>query len=408
MNKLQSIICILMLGLLWACSKDNGGVGGPPSVRSVTLLDSASQDSAFTRALPGTLILITGENLGGVTEVSFNGMSAYFNTAYNTNTHLIITIPEEAPTEATDPDVPNLIRIVTGHGEASYAFVVDIPPPSIAAISNENAMPGDSLIIYGSALWLIEKIEFPGGREVTEISGNAEGTRIGLIMPDLGADTGRIRIVAKYGSTFSNGPMNDHQSGDVISNLTNDGETGELPRFNWAWWGAERKNDAALFPGTRGQYLHCIFGGVGANDPAWWNNGRSGNFNDVPMFTDAIMTQQASSYALKFEVNTREPWTTAICVLRFGETYAYRFMPFTGLPGDEFHTANTWVTVTVPLSEFKLAADGVEGTGAGAATMGQLLKPGGVVPFGFRIISESKPIEVFSTAFDNFRIIKIK
>ncbi|MBO9151721.1 glycan-binding surface protein [Chitinophaga sp. GCM10012297] len=407
MNKLQSIICILMLGLLWACSKDNG-LGGPPVVRAVTLLDSASQDSAFTRALPGTLILITGDNLGGVTDVSFNGMSAYFNTAYNTNTHLIITIPEEAPTEATDPDVPNNIHIRTTHGETSYSFVVDIPPPTIFAISNENAMPGDSLIIYGSALWLIEKIQFPGGREVTALNGNPEGTRVGLLMPNLGTDTGRIRIIAKYGSTMSDGPLNDHQSGDVISNLTNDGETGELPRFNWAWWGAERKNDATLFPGTRGQYLHCIFGGVGANDPAWWNGGRSGNFNEVPMFTNAIMTQQASDYALKFEVNTREPWTTAICVLRFGETYAYRFMPFTNAPGQSFHTENTWTTVTVPLSEFKTAADGIEGTGAGASSMSQLLKAGGVVPFGFRIISEAQPIEVFSAAFDNFRIIKIK
>ncbi|WP_346317888.1 glycan-binding surface protein [Chitinophaga sp. YIM B06452] len=407
MNKLQSIICIFTLSLLWACSKDDG-LSGPPSVRSVTLLDSARQDSAFTRALPGTLVLITGDNLGDITSVSFNGMNAYFNPAYNTNTHLIITIPDDAPTEATDPDVPNTIHIVTSHGETSYSFVVDIPPPSIFAISNENAMPGDSLFIAGSALWLIEKIQFPGGREVTAFKADAEGTIVRLVMPDLGTDTGRITVVAKYGSATSNGPLNDHQSADVISNFTNDGETGELPRLNWAWWGAERKNDATLFPGTRGYYLHNIFGGVGADDPAWWNGGRSGNFNDVPMFTAAIMTQQASDYALKFEVNTKEPWTTAICVLRFGETYAYRLMPFAGAPGASFHTENKWVTATIPLSEFKTAADGKEGTGTGAATMGQLLKANGVVAFGFRIISEDKPIEVFNAAFDNFRIIKIK
>lgn len=407
MNKLQSIICIFMLSLLWACSKDDG-LSGPPSVRSVTLLDSARQDSAFTRALPGTLVLITGDNLDGITQVSFNGLNAYFNPAYNTNTHLIITIPEEAPTEATDPDVPNLIHIVTTHGETSYSFVVDIPPPSIFAISNENAMPGDSLYIFGSSLWLIEKIQFPGGREVTAFNADEEGTLVRLVMPNLGTDTGRITIVAKYGSATSNGPLNDHQSGNVISNFTNDGETGELPRLNWAWWGADRKNDATLFPGTRGYYLHNIFGGVGSNNPAWWNGGRSGNFNDVPMFTAAIMTQQASDYALKFEVNTREPWTTAVCVLRFGENYAYRLMPFVGAPGASFHTENKWVTATIPLSEFKTKADDVEGTGTGAATMGQLLKPDGVVAFGFRIVSEAQPIEVFNAAFDNFRIIKIK
>ncbi len=406
MNKLSSIMCIVLLSLLWACSKDDSA-GGPPAVRAVSLLDSTKQDSTFTRALPGTLLLVTGDNLGGITEVYFNGMKAYFNPAYNTNTHLIITIPGDAPTEATDPQVTNQIRIVTTHGETNYAFVVDIPPPGIAAISNENALPGDSLIIYGSALWLIEKIQFPGGRTVTALNGNPEGTRVGLIMPDLGTDTGRITIVAKYGTARSDGPLNDHQSGDVFSNLTDAGETGELPRFNWAWWGADRKNDAILFPGTRGYYLHCLFGGVGANDGAWWNGGRSGNFNEAPMFTAAVMTQQASNYALKFEVNTKEPWTTAVCVLRFGDNYAYRFTPFTGAPGQSFHTANKWQTVTVRLSEFRKAADGVEGTGVNAAVMGDLLKAGGVVPFGFRIVSAAAPIEVFNAAFDNFRIIKV-
>lgn len=391
-----------------SCSKDDDHTG-VPIISSVTLLDSTKQDSAFVRALPGTLVLITGQNLGGITQASFNGQNAYFNPTYNTNTHLIITIPDNAPTEATDPDVPNMIRIVTTHGEASYSFVVDIPPPSIFGISNENALPGDSLIIYGDALWLIDKIILPGGREAASFAANEAGTRVGLIMPDLGADTGRLIIHAKYGSTMSNGPLNDHQSGDVISNLTNDGETGETPVFNWAWWGANRTSDATLFPGTRGSYLQNVFGGVGADDGAWWNGNRSGNFNDITtMFTAAIMTQQASNYALKFEMNTKEPWTAGINVLRFGESYAFRFMPWSTATDGKFDTEDQWVTVTIPLSEFKTKADDVEGTGAGAATMGDLLKPGGVVAFGYRFITEADPVDVYNAAYDNFRIIKIR
>lgn len=403
----HTCIAFLFICLLWACTKDNE-FSGPPVVKAVTLLDSTKQDSSFTRALPGTLVLITGENLGGAVSISFNGQAAYFNPTYNTNTHVIITIPDNAPSEATDPDVPNLIRIVTGHGETTYTFVVDIPPPAIMAISNENALPGDSLIIYGSSLWLIEKIVFPGGREVTEYNENEAGDRVGLIMPDLGEDTGRIVLHAKYGVTPFNAPLNDHESGNLLSNLTNDGETGEKPVFNWAWWGANRTGDPALFPGTRGNYLQNVFGGVGANDGGWWNGNRSGNFNEVPLFTATVVTQQASNYALKFEVNTKEPWTAGICVLRFGETYAYRFMPFVGAPDETFHTANKWQTVTVLLSDFKTAADGVEGTGAGAAAMGALVKADGKVAFGYRFITEAAPVEVFNAAFDNFRIIKIR
>lgn len=410
LNKRWLLLFVLPLAfsLFTACSKEDSG-GGVPMISAVSLLDSTKVDSSFTEALPGTLILITGQNLGGAVTVSFNGQAAYFNPTYNTNTHLIINIPENTPTEATDPDVPNTIRVVTKHGETSYTFTISIPPPSISAISNENALPGDSLIVYGSSLWLISKVVFPGGREVTDFIANEAGTRLGMIMPNVGDDTGRLVIHAKYGMAMSDGPLNDHQSGDVISNLTDNGETGEVAVFNWGWWGANRTNDATLFPGTRGGYLQNVFGGVGANDGGWWNGNRSGNFSDVTtIFTADIMTQQASNYALKFEINTKEPWTAGIDLIRFGEDYAYRYMPWATAADGKFDTNDEWRTVTIPLSAFKTKADNVEGTGAPAATMGNLLKANGVVAFGYRFITEDDPVDVYNAAFDNFRIVKIK
>jgi hypothetical protein len=400
-------ILTVILGLFVSCSKDNG-LSGPPVITKVTLLDAAKQDSAFTKALPGTLILITGQNLGGVINVTFNGMKAYANPTYNTDTHIILTIPSNTPTEGNDPNVPNLIKVITTHGEASYSFIIDIPPPSIGSVSNENALPGDSLIVYGSSLFLIDKILLPGGREITEYITNESGTRIAFIMPNLGTDTGRIIIQAKYGNATSDGPLNDYASGDVISNLTNNGETGEPPVFNWSWWGANRTNDPALFPGTRGSYLQNIFGGVGANDGGWWNGNRSGNFDPVALFPTSVLTKEASQYALKFEINTREPWTAGINVLRFNDKYAFRYQPWLTAENKTFDTKNKWQTVTVKLSDFKLTADGIEGTGASAVVMSDLLQADAKVLFGYRIITEADPVDVYNTAYDNFRIIKIK
>jgi|GEM_PF-510818 len=409
-GRLLTLMLTLFVGCLLAgaCKKDN--VSGPPIIEKVSLLDSSKVDSAFTKALPYTQLLITGKNLDGITNIFFNEVSAYFNPTYNTSTHLIVNIPANAPTEATDPKVPNTIRIVTTHGQTSYAFVIDIPPPSIESISNENALAGDSVIVWGSSLWLIEKITLPGNREIQDFNANAAGTRVAFVMPGLGTDTGRLVIRGKYGTAMSNGPLNDYQSGDVISNLTASGEAGENGVFNWAWWGANRTNDAGLFPGTRGYYLQNIFGGVGANDGGWWNGNRSGNFNDVPLFTAAVMSESAANYALKFEINTKEDWKAGICVIRLkGDGgFAYRFMPWQSTTDKVFGTGNKWQTITIPISSFKKADSGVEGTGASAAVMGDVLGANGVVSFGYRFITESDPVEVFNAAFDNFRIVKIK
>ena len=409
-GRLLTLMLTLLAGCLFmgACKKDN--LSGPPMIEKVSLLDSSKVDSAFTKALPGTQLLITGQNLGGITDVLFNETSAYFNPTFNTSTHLIITIPSNVPTEATDPKVPNTIRIVTTHGEASYTFSIDIPPPAIESVSNENALPGDSVVVWGSSLWLIEKITLPGNREITEFSADEKGYRLAFVMPSLGTDTGRLVIHGKYGVAMSDGPLNDNQSGDVISNLTASGEAGENGVFNWAWWGANRTNDAGLFPGTRGYYLQNIFGGVGANDGGWWNGNRSGNFNDVPLFTAAVRSEPAANYALKFEINTKEDWKAGICIIRLkGDGgYAFRFMPWQSTTDKVFGTGNKWQTITIPISSFKKADSGVEGTGASAAAMGDVLGADGAVSFGYRFITESDPVEVFNAAFDNFRIVKIK
>ncbi len=407
-------VALFLLGsvlFLTSCDKnDEEKFSGTPSVTQVRLLDPTKKDSTFTKAFPGIQVLIEGQNLGGITEIYFNNYQAGFNPVYNTNNNVIVTIPAKAPTEATMPNVPDEIRIVTTHGEAVFKFKLDIPPPVISSISNENALADDSVIVWGSNLWLVSKILLPGNKEVTTVASNADGTRLGFKMPDLANATGRMTIQAKYGNVASDGPINKHEGDSVISNLTDNG-VGEASVFNWAWWGANRSNDASLFPGTRGYYLQNVFGGVGANDGGWWNGNRSGNFDAVQLFNPSVRTQQASNYALKFEVNTKEAWTSGVQVLRFNDgaaLYAYRFMPWSTAPDKSFNTLNKWQTVTIPLSEFKTTAGGVEGTGSGATTMDKIVDANGKVAFGYRFIAEATPITLFNAAYDNFRIVKIK
>jgi hypothetical protein len=408
-SKLSFVLAFLIVGalLLSSCEKEET-FSGNPLITQVRLLNPEKKDSTFNSALPGTQVLIEGQNLGGIVKAYFNDYEAGFNSTYNTNVNLIVTIPYQAPTEATKPDVSNKIRLVTTHGETSFDFVLEIPPPAISYIVNENALPGDSLTIVGSSLWLIEKVVFPGNKEITVTTGNEAGTKLQLVMPDLGTDAGPITIFAKYG-TVTSAPINMFASDGVISNLTASWETGEPSVFNWSWWGANRTTDASIFPGTRGAYLQSVFGGVGADNGGWWNDNRAGNFDPTKVVNDlAALSEPASNYALKFEINTKEPWTTAVCVLRFGDNYAYRWKPFETSPDKVFFTENKWRTITVPISEFKTVSGGVEGTGSAATTLGSVLTADGKAAFTYRIVSEAQPIDIFNSAFDNIRVVKIK
>jgi hypothetical protein len=402
-------LCIGSLVSLSSC--ENEDLAGPPMIEQVRLLDPTKKDSTFTAARPGTQVLIQGQNIGGATAVYFNEYQAAFNPAYNTNENLIISIPARAPHAAVDPNVTNTIRLVTAGGETVYNFTLDVPPPAIDFIVNENALPGETFRIVGSSLWLVEKVVLPGGVEVTDVTTVEDGSTLEFIMPDLGAESGRLTIHAEYGNVTSAAPVNMYTGPGVISNLTEDWDSREPGVFNWAWWGAERKDNAELFPGTRGNYLHSIFGGVGANDGAWWGNNRAGIFTPSQVIPAGDVGKPAANYALKFEVNTNIAWETAIARLRVGaavdndaiQAYSYDWKPQDSAPGGVFDTEGQWRTVTIPLSQFKAN----EGSGENPSTIGSVL-PNGVGAVGYRLISGSDPIDSYSTAFDNFRIVQIR
>ena len=114
---------IVTSAIIYSCKKNDVG-SGTPVINSVRSIDTTQRDSSFTQAVPGTLIVIQGNNLAGLQAVYFNDTSAYFNPSYATNTNIIITIPATAQTKAANPNVPDVIKIVTDHGEATYSFSI--------------------------------------------------------------------------------------------------------------------------------------------------------------------------------------------------------------------------------------------------------------------------------------------
>jgi hypothetical protein len=186
-------------GVISSCKKNDSG-SGTPVINQVRLVDTTKRDSTFKQAIPGTLIVIQGNNLGGLQAVYFNDTSAYFNPVYATNNNIIVTIPATAQTAATDPKVPSMLRIVTNHGTATYAFQLYLPPPSISSISFDNS--GTVVFIKGTNFQGIQKITFPvaGNDTALSYSVNKTFTEITAAIPPGTPFKDSIRVYCTFGT----------------------------------------------------------------------------------------------------------------------------------------------------------------------------------------------------------------
>ncbi|MFD3003672.1 glycan-binding surface protein [Pontibacter toksunensis] len=171
---------------LSSCEKDNEGQpiqeSAPPVIQGVRI--PAVQDSTFTKSTLGTTIVIMGQNLAGTQQVFFNGYQAPVNPAYATSNNLIIRIPDEVPTVATNPSVPNELKIINTAGETTYEFQVLPPAPTITAVSNEWASAGQTITLYGNYFYFVEDVIFPGNVSATDYTASADGTMLTVTVPE--------------------------------------------------------------------------------------------------------------------------------------------------------------------------------------------------------------------------------
>ncbi len=385
---------IFATGVFVSCTED--GAGGLPSITRVRAMNDQLADSSFVTALPGQLIVVEGNNLSEVQEVYFNDYPATFNPAYNTATHLVVQIPMNTPTPDRDPNVSGILRVVTKHGSTEYQFAVNPPAPFLNFIYNENTRPGDIMEIHGQFLLAVNEVVFPGGIVSTDIQSNNAGTQLRVKVPEDVTDTGFLTLRSPYGTATTNFLVNNTQGPGVFANFNSPDD----PEFGWEWWGAVRDNDSSLFPGNDGFYIRSVFGNVGANNPGWWENNRNiavNNYGKI-VLPAAELGNAPAEYFLKFEINTRKPIRAgAVFLIGFmSENYNYELHPFALAQSGVFDTGNKWMTLRVPLNEFKVP------------TVGTLLESWGPIGrFHIGIISGSQPIPEFDAAFDNLRIERV-
>jgi hypothetical protein len=382
---------------LFLFSCDNEGAD-PPVITKVRVV--GKPDTSFVAIAAGKMIVIEGRNLNGVKQVLFNNFNAPFNSNYVTGHSIIVTIPEDAPTEVTEPDAPNKVKVVTGGGTAEFDFTLLPTPPQIAVV-NEFTKPGDEMILYGSNIFLVEKITLPGGIEVTDYVIDEDGTTVTFILPESATEPGPIMVKTKY-TTVETPPINDN-TGMIV----NFDDIGTLE------WGCSESNDDVNFPGARGDFALMSFGAIPADNSSWWEGGRSVNTpgNTVWLPQDEL-SGSIDDYAVKFEIFIKTPWKygTLLAMRSYGFQYIARVAPWRGSP-DKTAKTDQWVTVTLPLSMFKTKANDIDGTGEPAPSLAALLGDG-TGNFNLFYVNDKAystgTQDGFSTGIDNIRLVKIQ
>ena len=334
---------------------------GIPEVLYVRIPDVAAADSLLDGAFLGNTICIVGNNLRSVHELYFNDQKAILNTSLITDHTMIVSLPSGIPEEVTD----NMYLITAAGDKVSYPFKSKVPAPVVSAISCEYAQDDDEAILYGD--FFIDdpniplKISMAGNVPVTEIL-DIQKTEVRFVIP-AGAQKGYVNVETLYGVGRSHFQFRDDRG--MILDFDN------LMLKGW------RASRVASEDGITGAY--GFFKGD-MEDDKWfdgdanegfeldvWNRSPQGSFTDGDWF-DASPSN-LDNLLFKFEVNVLEPWSSSALQIifqpwsmnstndHFGDGSLSRGLWIPWASSGSYKT-NGWITVSIPMTEFKYDCDG--------------------------------------------------
>ncbi|HEX8429228.1 glycan-binding surface protein [Hymenobacter sp.] len=383
-----------------SCEKEDdvdAKADGPPTVTGLRAYAAAPNDSLITRVSPGTVIVIEGTKLKTTRAVLLDGYPATFNSALFADNSIVVNVPADIPFASLDPALYNKIQVVTSGGETTYDFPVSAPAPVLSAASNEMAKPGETITITGNFLYLIKKITFPGSVDATEFKANTGGTELQVKVPQ-STQAGPVRVQTEFGTTTSVFHMND-MAGTLLN----------FDNANPFDYGCLVTNDASAFPGANGKYARLMGEGIGNYNWSYDDGKRAIFSKQVDWLPASELNQPAANYAMKFEIFVKEPLSTGCLFIGPppGGSWAYmaRYEPWKTTPN--YKTAG-WTTVSIPFDQFKLKANGADGTGAGAATVNDLVGSINEVIKFMYVNDTATPLAKLDIAVDNIRVVKIK
>jgi hypothetical protein len=188
---------VMIVALLPACKK-NAENGAPPVISNIRSYVASPNDTVLHNAVAnGQWVVITGQNLKNATQIYFDGVPASFNSALLASNSAVVKIPA---IQFSTIDTAKLytVQYATTGGSTTFSFKLGPAAPTVTAISNVFAAPGDSVHLYGANLVLIQRFLY-GGTPISSFKSSLDGASLGFLMPAQ-TPTDQILLVAKSGT----------------------------------------------------------------------------------------------------------------------------------------------------------------------------------------------------------------
>jgi len=376
--------------------------GGTPTIYYIRPAKASASDSLLVQAYPQANICLVGSNLTSIQQIYFNDKKAILNSSFITENTLIVQVPSAIPDVVSD----KIYLITTGNDTLTYDFHVVIPAPVVSQMSCEYAVPGSIATIYGS--YFIDdpnvplEVIFPDGQKAEIKSVNDSRSNMTIVVPECTTE-GQITVKSVYGSSKSSfryldsrGILFDFDTPNAVSGYV-------LGNHGWHAMVIE-SNETSL----KGNYLRLGDPSVTMDADGSWNDGNfsfeywPGNWQDPEDYqgdgirlTDLVDFSDYSNMSYKFEmcIPKANPWAAGAMQFIVGgvtkismgnagvkdiygnelagcnNTYfnndelprgIYRPWESTG----SFDTGDEWITVTLPISEFKYGFSGGAASGS--------------------------------------------
>jgi hypothetical protein len=189
----------MIVALLPACKKNaDGGSSAPPVIAAIKSYVASPNDTVLHSAVAkGQWVVITGQNLQNATQIYFDGVPASFNSALFAPGSAVVQIPN---IQFATIDTAKLytVKYVTVAGSTTFAFKLGPAAPTIAAVSNIYANPGDSVYVYGSNLFFVQRFLYRG-TAISSFKLDTVGGSIGFLMP-AATTNDQISVTSKSGA----------------------------------------------------------------------------------------------------------------------------------------------------------------------------------------------------------------